>query len=152
MTMTFGRDKVTSLLYLTSIQKFRNELQYRSNPLKDMLITDIQHIRKSKIKTQMSDRKRAISERTEGKKEEVDKGCEFNLCQASGAFKQKIKGAASKMSFTLFKTLLHSGRNLPLRSPYTKGTTSDRLHYSHNIGSYRIRALKLVQRLAKMTC
>lgn len=32
-----------------------------------MLITDIQHIRKSKIKTQISDRKRAISERTEGR-------------------------------------------------------------------------------------
>lgn len=56
----------------------------------------------------------------EGIKEEVDKGCEFHRCQASGAFKQKIKGAASKMSLTLFKTLLHSGRNLPLRPPYTK--------------------------------
>lgn len=65
--MTFGRDKVTSLLYSTSIQKFRNDLQYRSNPLKDMLITDIQHIRKRQIKTQMSDRKRAISERTGGR-------------------------------------------------------------------------------------
>lgn len=32
-----------------------------------MLITDIQHIRKSQIKTQMSDRKRAISERTGGR-------------------------------------------------------------------------------------
>lgn len=88
----------------------------------------------------------------EGIKEEVDKRCEFHRCQDSGAFKQKIKGAASKMSLTLFKTLLHSGRNLPLRPPYTKGTTSDHLHCSHNRGLHRISALQQVQKLAKMTC
>lgn len=104
------------------------------------------HIRKTKIKTQMSDRKRSRE-----KKEEEDKSCEFHLCLASGAFIRKIKGAASKMSFTLFKTLLHSGGDLPLRPPYTKGTTSNCLHHNHNRGLYRIRTLKLVQRLAKMT-
>jgi len=33
-------------------------------------------------------------------KEEKDKACEFHLRQASGGFKQNIKGAESNMSFT----------------------------------------------------
>lgn len=68
--------------------------------------------------------KRAISgSKTEDraeKEEEEDKACEFHLCQASGGFKPNIKDAESNISFTLFKTVLHSGRNLPLRSPHTK--------------------------------
>lgn len=76
--------------------------------------------------------------------------CEFHLRQASGGFKQNIKGAESNMSFTQDCAAFRQKPAIKASPP--KETPSDWVYHGHNSSLYRIRGLKLVQRLAKMTC
>lgn len=89
-------------------------------------------------------------DRAEKQEEEEDKACEFHLRQASGGFKQNIKGAESNMSFTQDCAAFRQKPAIKASPP--KETPSDWVYHGHNSSLYRIRGLKLVQRLAKMTC